>query len=45
MRHRDNLEIGDGIHAAAEIYPTSGDYFFINGNNIRDGRISSQKTQ
>jgi type I restriction enzyme, S subunit len=31
-------EIGDGIHATP-IYSTSGDYFFINGNNIRDGRI------
>jgi len=31
-------EIGDGIHATP-LYSPHGEYFFINGNNIRDGRI------
>lgn len=31
-------EIGDGIHATP-IYSESGEYYFINGNNISDGRI------
>ncbi len=31
-------EIGDGIHATP-IYSQHGEYFFINGNNIRDGHI------
>jgi type I restriction enzyme S subunit len=31
-------EIGDGIHATP-IYSSNGNYFFINGNNIRGGRI------
>src|SRR5208337_318140 len=31
-------EIGDGIHTTPN-YSTNGGYFFINGNNIRDGRI------
>jgi len=31
-------EIGDGIHATP-IYSAAGGYFFINGNNLRDGKI------
>jgi len=31
-------EIGDGIHATPK-YFTTGDYFFINGNNIQNGCI------
>jgi len=31
-------EIGDGIHATP-VYSQQGRYYFINGNNIRDGRI------
>ena len=31
-------EIGDGIHATPQ-YSASGDYFFVNGNNIQNGRI------
>jgi type I restriction enzyme, S subunit len=31
-------EISDGIHATP-IYSPNGGYYFINGNNIRDGRI------
>ncbi|MFZ2448968.1 MAG: restriction endonuclease subunit S, partial [Methylovulum miyakonense] len=31
-------EIGDGIHSTPT-YSPNGEYFFINGNNIRDGRI------
>ena len=30
--------IGDGIHATP-VYAKQGEYHFINGNNIRDGRI------
>ena len=35
---RDNFEIGYGIHSTP-VYSPNGEYFFINGNNIRDGRI------
>jgi type I restriction enzyme S subunit len=31
-------EIGDGIHATPT-YSESGEYYFINGNNISDGKI------
>jgi len=31
-------KIGDGIHATPN-YSNNGGYYFINGNNIRDGRI------
>jgi type I restriction enzyme S subunit len=31
-------EIGDGIHATP-VYSSMGTYHFINGNNLRDGRI------
>jgi type I restriction enzyme S subunit len=31
-------KIGDGIHATPN-YSNNGEYYFINGNNIRDGRI------
>ncbi len=31
-------EIGDGLHGTP-IYNETGDYFFINGNNLRDGKI------
>jgi type I restriction enzyme S subunit len=31
-------DIGDGIHATPE-YVSSSDYYFINGNNLLDGRI------
>jgi type I restriction enzyme S subunit len=31
-------DIGDGIHATP-VYSAGGDYYFINGNNLRDGRI------
>jgi len=33
-----SLKIGDGIHATP-IYDEDGDYFFINGNNLIDGKI------
>jgi type I restriction enzyme S subunit len=33
-----SLKIGDGIHATP-IYDDYGDYFFINGNNLIDGKI------
>ena len=31
-------EIGDGLHSAP-IYDENGDYFFINGNNLVNGKI------
>jgi type I restriction enzyme, S subunit len=31
-------EIGDGIHSTP-VYSSNGDYYFINGNNIINGRI------
>ena len=31
-------EIGDGLHATP-VYSQHGEYFFINGNNIHEGRI------
>jgi hypothetical protein len=31
-------DIGDGIHATP-VYSAIGDYYFINGNNLRNGRI------
>jgi type I restriction enzyme S subunit len=31
-------EIGDGIHATPN-YSSTGQYYFINGNNLRNGRI------
>ena len=31
-------EIGDGIHMTP-FYSATGDYYFINGNNLRDGKI------
>lgn len=36
--HLLTTEIGDGIHATP-IYSSSGDYYFINGNNLHEGRI------
>lgn len=30
--------IGDGLHGTP-VYSPNGDFFFINGNNLRDGRI------
>ncbi|MFS4418129.1 restriction endonuclease subunit S [Maribacter sp. 2307ULW6-5] len=30
--------IGDGLHGTPK-YDTNGDYFFINGNNLKDGKI------
>jgi type I restriction enzyme, S subunit len=32
-------EVGDGIHSTP-IYSSSGDYYFINGNNLENGTIS-----
>ena len=38
-------KIGDGIHATPK-YDSSGDYFFINGNNLIEGEISiDEKTK
>lgn len=34
----DICEIGDGLHGTPE-YSLNGDYFFINGNNLRNGNI------
>lgn len=31
-------EVGDGIHSTP-IYSRNGEYFFINGNNLQDGRV------
>ncbi len=31
-------KLGDGIHGTPE-YDDSGDYYFVNGNNLRNGRI------
>jgi len=31
-------DIGDGIHATP-VYSSTGEYYFINGNNLRDGYI------
>ena len=31
-------DIGDGIHTTP-IYSSNGNYYFINGNNLRDGKI------
>ena len=31
-------DIGDGIHATP-VYSSTGDYYFINGNNLRAGQI------
>src|SRR3989344_3012262 len=31
-------KLGDGLHGTP-IYDESGDYFFINGNNLEDGKI------
>ena len=33
-------EIGDGIHATPE-YSDDGDYYFVNGNNLSGGKIST----
>ncbi len=30
--------IGDGLHSTPE-YVESSDYYFINGNNLKDGKI------
>ncbi|BBL76263.1 restriction endonuclease subunit S [Methylomagnum ishizawai] len=30
--------LGDGLHGTPE-YDDNGDYFFVNGNNLRDGKI------
>jgi type I restriction enzyme S subunit len=32
-------KIGDGLHATP-IYDETGDYYFINGNNLTDSKIS-----
>ena len=31
-------EVGDGIHSTP-VYSNSGDYFFVNGNNLIDGKV------
>lgn len=31
--------LGDGLHGTP-IYDNKGEFFFINGNNLKDGRIS-----
>ena len=32
------IEVGDGIHSTPK-YTSSGDYYFINGNNLINGKI------
>jgi len=33
-----STRIGDGLHGTPK-YSTDGDYFFVNGNNLLDGKI------
>ena len=35
--------LGDGIHGTPK-YSVSGDYYFINGNNLNDGKIELKDT-
>ena len=39
VRLRDVAEVGDGLHSTPQ-YNKSGNYFFINGNNLKNGIIN-----